>query len=65
VYIQELVLPSLRNHHDDHLLRQLKQRWDNHKVGGWGVLGEGWPRTWGWVVLGGLVGGQVIVLLGA
>ena len=34
VYIKELVLPSLRNHHDDHLLRQLKQRWDNHKVGG-------------------------------
>jgi hypothetical protein len=49
VYIQELVLPSLRNHHDDHLLRQLKQRWDNQKVrevgcmGGWRqVLGEAW-----------------------
>lgn len=34
VYIQEAVLPSLRNHHDEHLLKQLKQRWDNHKVGG-------------------------------
>lgn len=33
VYIQEAVLPSLRNHHDEHLLKQLKQRWDNHKVG--------------------------------
>ena len=34
-YISEAVLPSLRNHHDEHLLKQLKQRWDNHKVGGW------------------------------
>jgi hypothetical protein len=32
VYIQEKVLPSLRDHHDEHLLKQLKQRWDNHKV---------------------------------
>lgn len=32
MYIQEAVLPSLRNHHDEHLLKQLKQRWDNHKV---------------------------------
>ncbi|EFN56087.1 hypothetical protein CHLNCDRAFT_22706 [Chlorella variabilis] len=32
VYIQEKVLPSLRDHHDEHLLKQLKQRWDNHKI---------------------------------
>lgn len=33
-YIKEAVLPSLKNHHDEHLLKQLKLRWDNHKVGG-------------------------------
>lgn len=36
-YIKEVVLPSLKKHHDEHLLRQLKLRWDNHKVGGRGL----------------------------
>ena len=31
-YISESVLPSLRHHHGEHLLRQLVQRWNNHKV---------------------------------
>ena len=31
-YIREKVLPSLKNHHDEHLLKQLKLRWDNHKA---------------------------------
>lgn len=35
-YIKEVVLPSLKKHHDEHLLRQLKLRWDNHKVCGMG-----------------------------
>ncbi len=40
VYIQQTVLPSLRDHHDEHLLKQLKHRWDNHKVGRW------WRAGW-------------------
>lgn len=36
------MLPSLKKHHDEHLLRQLKLRWDNHKArGSGGVLGTG------------------------
>ena len=41
VYIEQRVLPSQRDHHDEHLLKQLKQRWDNHKVRGAGARPAG------------------------
>ncbi len=31
-YITERVLPSLRDHHDEVLLKELYQRWQNHKL---------------------------------
>lgn len=31
-YINESVLPSLNDHHGEHLLRQLVHRWNNHKI---------------------------------
>lgn len=44
-YIKEVVLPSLKKHHDEHLLRQLKLRWDNHKVGKQAIgRGQAWRR---------------------
>lgn len=44
-YIKEVVLPSLKKHHDEHLLRQLKLRWDNHKVGKQTIgRGQAWRR---------------------
>ncbi len=31
-YITDSVLPSLHDHHGEHLLRQLVHRWNNHKI---------------------------------
>ncbi|CAL8463270.1 g2804 [Coccomyxa elongata] len=32
LYITEKVLPALREHHDEYLLRELYKRWCNHKI---------------------------------
>eukprot|EP00937_MAST-01D_sp_MAST-1D-sp2_P006022 g6022.t1 len=31
-YLQETVLPALRDKHDEFLLRELRSRWNNHKI---------------------------------
>jgi cullin 1 len=31
-YINSMVLPSLREKHDEFMLRELVMRWDNHKI---------------------------------
>jgi len=31
-YLTGIVLPSLRDHHNEFLLKEMKRRWENHKI---------------------------------